>query len=81
MASEAAKIQSHFYCPCRRRYIGPLPSCFYLSLLDVHESVGGKVELNDSVKHITSFLYISVRESVFTYGHLVSPFLTGFGAL
>ena len=27
MASEAAKTQSHFYCPIRRRYIGPLPSC------------------------------------------------------
>ena len=26
-ASEAAKIQLHFYYPCRRRYIGPLPSC------------------------------------------------------
>ena len=31
MASEAAKIQSHLYCPCRRRYIGPLPSCFKVS--------------------------------------------------
>ena len=28
VASEAAKIQSYFYCPCRRRYLGPLPSCF-----------------------------------------------------
>ena len=30
VAPEAAKIQLHFYCPCRRRsrrYIGPLPSC------------------------------------------------------
>ena len=25
MASEVAKIHSHFHCPCRRRYIGPLP--------------------------------------------------------
>ena len=29
MASEADKIQSHFYCPHRRRYIGPLPSCYF----------------------------------------------------
>ena len=27
VASEGAKILSHFYCPCRHRYIGPLPSC------------------------------------------------------
>ena len=27
MAIEAAKIQSYFYCPRQRRYIGPLPSC------------------------------------------------------
>ena len=28
MISEAAKIQLHFNCRCRRRYIGPLPSCW-----------------------------------------------------
>ena len=28
VASEAAKIQSHLYCSCQRKYIGPLPSCF-----------------------------------------------------
>ena len=31
MASEAAKIQSHFHCSRQHRYIGPLPSCLLIA--------------------------------------------------
>ena len=67
MASEAAKIQLHFYGPCRRRYIGPLPSCF---LNRINVAGGGPCTFNahfcEALKAELSLLYLT-RCSFDTY--------------
>ena len=71
MASKAAKIQSHFYCPHRRRLIGPLPSCYVLMqgefLCETHGSVDFSSLLLHACLHATRRLSVNHGETFEKY--------------
>ena len=62
------KNQSHFYFPCRRRYIGPLPSCFDLSFPDP-TSFPGDWDYSDS-SNVILISHFSPIEDFYNNKHL-----------